>query len=619
MNGHSARLMLEAGGRSWPVQHGDVIGRLGTVGGEALRHFDVLSRQHLRVEQVGGDWHVTLLPNVGNETLCNGVAMIAGQPVPVREACEIQVVTLTLRLFPEAAAPGAEHPSALVTLDESLHVCWHNAAASTLLRGALSQGMDFLQLLETGAALRLRHTLLALREGGELTGAEAALHHDGSTWIALRATRSRGEVLLALREVTHEKQQREAVRLAAARLDAKIGALTTLLTAKPFVDGDLAAALPLLVQDAAELLDDTGVSAWLPEAGAQGFICRALAGATCPTIGSTVTSPKPPAKGEVSPASLATLHSAGLLDASTASAWIEPLDDHGLLVFQRRDAARGWSEPETRLIALTAALGCQLFANAQRRAATEALRSREAALSAELNEAAQYVERRLPAVIAQGAVQVDWVYQPCGRLGGDTLHYEWLDDRRFALCIADVMGHGSRAALHALSLSQALRLLLARGAGDDPASWLAALNKEFPMHANQDLLWTMWCGLYDRGSRTLRHASGGHPPALLCHGTRCEALSTGGPVLGAMAEAEYRSASIAVPDGAKLFLYTDGAYEFPNADGSTGTLEDFTTAVCDAAGMSAGECSYLKTRAAGLCAEEGFPDDFTVVRAQFTR
>jgi hypothetical protein len=48
-------------------------------------------------------------------------------------------------------------------------------------------------------------------------------------------------------------------------------------------------------------------------------------------------------------------------------------------------------------------------------------------------------------------------------------------------------------------------------------------------------------------------------------------------------------------------------------------LADFTAAVSEAAGMKQGECAFLKTRAAGLCAVPDFPDDFTIVRARFAR
>lgn len=627
MSSPSAHLLLEVGDRSWPLHDGDVIGRLGTVGGDTLRQYDVLSRQHLRVEHTAGRWQVVLMPNVGNETLCNGRDMSPGVAVVIAEPCEIQVVTLTLRLMLVKPSVHEEHPAALLTLDDQLCVAWRNAMAATLLGNDLPPGTDFLPLIETGAAMQLRRVLTALRDGSALEECEAALHPGGGTpWIALRATRSGDRVLLALREITRERQQRETVKQAASRLESKVGALTVLLTAKAFADGDLAAALPLLVEDAAALLDDTEVSAWLPKPvisrapdGPLKFTCWAIAGTPQASTGTGAEFKEVPPRGEVPPAKLAALRGEGLLRENAVSAWLEPLDQHGLLVFQRTDTARVWTEPDARLMGLAAALGRQLFANVQRGEVLETLRTREANLSAELADAAQYVERRLPAVLTKGHAQVDWVYKPCGRLGGDTFQYEWLDGERFAISIVDVMGHGSKAALHALSLSQTLKLLLARGAGDDPAAWLTALNREFPMKENQDLLWTMWCGLYDSTSHTLRHASGGHPPALLCQEGKVESLATGGPVLGAMEEAEYRSASTILRGTAKLFLFTDGAYEFPLANGETGTLEDFTSAVQDAARMEGGECDYLKTRAAALCAEAGFPDDFTVVRATFTR
>ena len=621
----TTNLVLEVEGLSWPLKDGDVIGRLGTVGGEALRKFDVLSRQHLKVEHKGR-WQITLLPKAGNETVCNGTAMTPGTPVPIAGLCEIQVVSLTLRLLLEEPAVAAqpEHPVALVTLDKQLLVAWRNRAAMQLLKHDLAPGTEFVRLLETGATLRLRYALMGLRDGAELEECEVASHHEDGTRIALRAVRAGNDLLLALRNVTHERQERVAVEHAAARLDAKIGVLAALLTAKSFVEGDLAAALPLLVQNAADLLEGTSVSAWLPSPAASRaggasipLSCRAVAGGKKMPVGKEAVLAKKVVKGEVSPAALAALRTAGLLDEATGTAWLEPVEEHGLLVFQRRDAAQAWLEPDVRLMDLAVALGRQLFGNAQRHEATEMLQSREAALNAELTEAAEYAERLLPAIIKKGPVEVDWIYQPCGRLGGDSFGYEWLDDNRFTLYIGDVMGHGIRSSLHAISVSQTLKLLLARGLGDDPAAWLRALNVEFPMKDHEGLLWTMWCGLYDRRTRTLRHASGGHPPALLCHGDKIEELSCAGPVLGAMEEATYRSAAVIIPEGAKLFLFTDGVYEFPVANGNTGTLADFAQGVGTAAGMKQGECAFLKTRAAGLCAEPQFTDDFTIVRARF--
>ena len=88
--------------------------------------------------------------------------------------------------------------------------------------------------------------------------------------------------------------------------------------------------------------------------------------------------------------------------------------------------------------------------------------------------------------------------------------------------------------------------------------------------------------------------------------------------LGALAEARFSSAKRKVPERAKLFFFSDGAYEFPVAGGGTGTLADFIGAVQGTAGMERGECAFLQARAAALCAEREFPDDFTIVCARFS-
>src|SRR5262245_42086453 len=113
------QLTLEIEGQSWALKDGDVIGRLGTVGGAALRLYDVLSRQHLKVENKGGRWQITLLPKAGNETVCNGERMTTGVAVPISESCAIRVVQLVLRIHLEEAGQtmALEHPAALLTLD----------------------------------------------------------------------------------------------------------------------------------------------------------------------------------------------------------------------------------------------------------------------------------------------------------------------------------------------------------------------------------------------------------------------------------------------------------------------------------------------------------------------
>lgn len=630
MTERTPSLVLEVAGHSWPLHHGDVIGRLGNVGGEVLRAHSVLSRRHLRVTLEGGQWRVTLLPGATNVTLLDGRPLSAGEPEVLAAVSVITVDTLQFRiraLTPtggEATMP-ARHPIGLVTLDELLHVRAANDFARDLLGERMEEGVDFTTFFDAHGGIVLRHELAQLATGAE-TGEIELPSPTSARWFSVRFHREGARLHGVLRDTTEEHLHRESVQAAESRLLARTEALEALLSAPFFREGDLPAALPLLMEHAVAVMGEVRLSVWVEEGqGSFRAVAMSHPGGR-QAIGTSVPKPGDMLRaGELGAPQIKALQKAGVVSAAGAEVLVlearvqlraEPAA--AFIIFEQ-EHARGWPAPARKLAQLIVSLLQQAFDNSQRSDTLQRLKAQEAASAGELAEASSYIEKRLPQPMAQGPVQVEWVYRPCGRLGGDMLGYEWIDDDHFALYIVDVMGHGSKASLHALSLAQTLRLLLARQGPErgDPAQWLAALNAEFPMKKNQDLLWTMWCGVFNKRTRELRYSSGGHPPALLLLAGACRPLSTDGPVLGALEEAKYQSAVVGVPEAASLFLYTDGVYEFPTAREKAGTLDDFIEAVCGVRNMEHGECAFLQARAAALCLEPEFPDDFTIVRARF--
>ena len=96
------------------------------------------------------------------------------------------------------------------------------------------------------------------------------------------------------------------------------------------------------------------------------------------------------------------------------------------------------------------------------------------------------------------------------------------------------------------------------------------------MEANHGQYFTMWYGVYDRRTRRLRFASGGHPPAyLLPPGSPFTALRTHGPPIGFLPEARFTAAEAEIPAGAVLHLISDGVYELIGKDDRVATLTDF--------------------------------------------
>ena len=241
----------------------------------------------------------------------------------------------------------------------------------------------------------------------------------------------------------------------------------------------------------------------------------------------------------------------------------------------------------------------------------EALEQTQRRLEDELAEASNYVRSLLPEPLT-GAVQTHWCYLPCSHVGGDGFGYHWLDSGTLAFYLLDVSGHGVGSALLSISVLNVLRrqLLLATDFRD-PAAVLEGLNQAFPMDRNNDKYFTIWYGVYHMPSRTLRYASAGQHPALLVagdgQGTR---LQTRGAVIGVTPGMKYDSASVEVPAGAELYLFSDGVFEIAQPDGSYQLWEEFA----QYAQENRPPIEKIVKRMRELHGVEEFDDDFSLLK-----
>lgn len=193
----------------------------------------------------------------------------------------------------------------------------------------------------------------------------------------------------------------------------------------------------------------------------------------------------------------------------------------------------------------------------------DALAATQKRLADELTEAAEYVKSLLPPKL-DGPIRTDWRFISSSQLGGDFFGYHRLDDRWFVIYLLDVCGHGVGASLLSISMHNALRReTLPNTRFDRPGDVLAALNRAFPMSENNNKYATMWYGALDTKSRTLHYATAGHPPAILFekpHGPPIR-LETSNIILGFMPDAAYEARSRVLPAGARLYVFSDGAFE----------------------------------------------------------
>ena len=256
----------------------------------------------------------------------------------------------------------------------------------------------------------------------------------------------------------------------------------------------------------------------------------------------------------------------------------------------------------------------------------DALEERERAFSLldeELSEAAEYVKNILPHPIQKGEIIIDWKFIPSTSLGGDAFGYYWLDENHFVIYLIDVSGHGVGAALLSVSVINALRSQSLTGTDfKDPAQVLASLNEAFPCEENNYMFFTIWYGVYNKSTRELTYASGGHPPALVIEDTpegdsRILSLKTANAAIGAIPDINYNKDKHLVSENAALYIFSDGVYEVERSDGSMWQLSEFVDFMRRAKPTDSEQLDNLYNYVQSITIQENFEDDFTMLAATF--
>ncbi len=256
----------------------------------------------------------------------------------------------------------------------------------------------------------------------------------------------------------------------------------------------------------------------------------------------------------------------------------------------------------------------------ERNEAYSALLKSQQQLARELAEAAEYVRSLIPSPL-EGAIRTTWKFIPSTQLGGDSFGYHWLDQEHFAIYLLDVCGHGVGAALLSVSVINVLRSQsLPATDFHDPARVLTALNEAFPMANNNRMYFTMWYGVFNRSTRQLAYASGGHPPAVLITGSSREnaqlvQLMTPNLVVGALPGIQFKGAVVDLGPYAEMYVYSDGVYEVNQPDGNMLDRDDFIAMLSKEDPNEAIDSIYRKM--CTLQGSEAFEDDFSILQTVF--
>ena len=307
--------------------------------------------------------------------------------------------------------------------------------------------------------------------------------------------------------------------------------------------------------------------------------------------------------------------------ADDGTVWVLLLDvtaeyEEARLVQQKAYDMTLLSQREAKLIEQLETTNHELTrAHSELAASREALQLVHDRLQRELRDAETYVRAILPAPLSQ-PLRVDWRFVPSTELGGDSFGYHWIDAEHFALYLIDVCGHGVGAALLSVAVGNTLRSeALPRTDFLNPGEVLTALNQAYQMERHGELFSTVWYGVYHRASGRLRYASAGHPPALLVSGSgEAQPLPSSGPCIGISPAARYQEQQCSLPSPARLFVFSDGAYEIHRPDGSLLDYSDFSEILALPGRDGQSELDRLLEWARETHGDSVLEDDFTIVR-----
>ncbi|MEJ2719466.1 MAG: SpoIIE family protein phosphatase [Deltaproteobacteria bacterium] len=235
-----------------------------------------------------------------------------------------------------------------------------------------------------------------------------------------------------------------------------------------------------------------------------------------------------------------------------------------------------------------------------------------------LAEAAEYVRRLLPEPLHGDVVQTDWRFVPSASLGGDSFGYHWLDDDHFALYLVDVCGHGVRAALLSVTITNVLRSRTLRNTDFLlPDEVLKSLNAEFPMEEQNGMYFTIWYGVLNKRSRDLVYAGGGHPPALLFTGSSGQEASivqlhTPNLFIGGMPDLTFEKRIVSLDSPSRVYVFSDGVYEVTAENSPVWSFTDFSRFMTESVGSRESVMDRLLSHLQELNQGEILEDDFSI-------
>jgi sigma-B regulation protein RsbU (phosphoserine phosphatase) len=145
-------------------------------------------------------------------------------------------------------------------------------------------------------------------------------------------------------------------------------------------------------------------------------------------------------------------------------------------------------------------------------------------------------------------------------VGGDFFDFFMIDEDRLGFVIGDVSGKGVPAAIF---MAVSRTLIRATGLKGLPADeCMNYVNKLLCNESVACMFVTVFYGILNTTNGEVEYVNGGHNPPYLLSGSEIRKVEmTGGPILGCVEDFIYKSKTLKLKPGERLFLFTDGVTE----------------------------------------------------------
>ncbi|MFQ5561868.1 MAG: PP2C family protein-serine/threonine phosphatase, partial [Nitrospinota bacterium] len=183
--------------------------------------------------------------------------------------------------------------------------------------------------------------------------------------------------------------------------------------------------------------------------------------------------------------------------------------------------------------------------------------------------------------------------------------------------ILDVAGHGIASAF--IAAMAKMSVYHHAFAEASPGKVLSLVNRDLLSNIKTDHFVTCFYGIYDTEKRTLHYARGSHPPAfLLRKNSETLSLDADGFFLGVDEESVYEESKVDVGEGDRLFLYTDGIYEWELPSKKVFGQKNFNRLVATVGGKNIHEhVSDVLSEIIDRTDSADLDDDITLIGIQF--